>query len=104
MKVLSSLIIIDKDNIKIIYECDNKKNTECEAHNDCKYCDYTTKAKYAKDIKEERTRKGRFKREERRDRTTQRNNKKNDEWRRYFPFQNTKLYKKNIYFKPNKVK
>ena len=57
MKVLSSLIIIDEDNIKIIYECDNKKNTECEAHNDCKYCDYTTEAKYAKDIKEERRKK-----------------------------------------------
>ena len=56
MKVISPLVIIDKDNIKVIYECDNKKNTKCKGHNNCRECRYTTEVKYAKDIKEEKTR------------------------------------------------
>ena len=56
MKVISQLVIIDKDNVKVIYECDNKKNTKCKGHNNCRECRYTTEVKYAKDIKEEKTR------------------------------------------------
>lgn len=56
MKVISSLVIIDKDNVKVMYECDNKKNTKCKGHNNCRECRYTTEVKYAKDIKEEKTR------------------------------------------------
>ena len=56
MKTYSALIITDKDEIKILYECDNKKNTQCKGHNNCRECRYTTEAKYAKDIKEEKTR------------------------------------------------
>lgn len=56
MKVISSLVIIDKDDVKVIYECDNKKNTKCKGYNNCRECRYTIEVKYAKDIKEEKTR------------------------------------------------
>lgn len=56
MKVISSLVIIDKDNVKVMYECDNKKNTKCKGHNNCRECRYATEVKYAKDISERKTR------------------------------------------------
>lgn len=56
MKVISSLIIIDKDNVTVLYECDNKKNIKCKGHNNCRECKYTTELKYAKDIANEKTR------------------------------------------------
>lgn len=56
MKVINSLIIIDKDNIKAMYECDRKINTKCKGYNNCRECGYTTEIKYAKDIKEEKDR------------------------------------------------
>lgn len=56
MKVISSLIIINKDEATVVYECDNKKNIKCKGHNNCRECQYTTDLKYAKNIKQERTR------------------------------------------------
>lgn len=56
MKTYNALIITDKDRINILYECDNKKNTRCKGHNNCRECEYTTELRYAKDISTEQTR------------------------------------------------
>lgn len=56
MKTYNALIITDKDRIDILYECDNKKNTRCKGHNNCRECEYTTDLRYAKDISTEQTR------------------------------------------------
>ena len=56
MKTYNALIITDKDRIDILYECDNKKNTRCKWHNNCRECEYTTDLRYAKDISTEQTR------------------------------------------------
>ena len=56
MKTYNALIITDKDWIDILYECDNKKNTRCKGHNNCRECEYTTDLRYAKDISNDKTR------------------------------------------------
>ena len=56
MKTYNALIITDKDEINILYECDNQKNRLCKGHNGCRECEYTTELRYAKDISTEQTR------------------------------------------------
>ena len=56
MKTYNALIRTDKDRINILYECDNKKNTRCKGHNNCRECEYTTELRYAKDISNDKTR------------------------------------------------
>lgn len=57
MKTYSAIInVIDDSRIDILYECDNKKNTKCDGHNNCRDCEYTYELRYAKDISTEKTR------------------------------------------------
>lgn len=56
MKTYNAIIIVNEDRIDVLYECDNYKNIQCKGHNNCRECKYTTEMRYAKDIKEEKTR------------------------------------------------
>lgn len=56
MKLYNAIIILDKETIDVLYECDNKKNIRCKGRNNCRECDYTTELRYAKDITNDRTR------------------------------------------------
>lgn len=56
MKTYNALIIMDKDKIDILYECDKKNNKQCKGQNNCRECNYTTELRYAKDISNSKTR------------------------------------------------
>ena len=56
MKTYNALIIMDKDKIDILYECDKKNNKQCKGQNNCRECNYTTELRYAKDISNDKTR------------------------------------------------
>lgn len=48
MKEYNAKIIVDNDELKILFECDKEKNINCKGNGNCRECNYTTNAKYAK--------------------------------------------------------
>lgn len=48
MKEYNVKIIVDNDELKMVFECDKEKNINCKGNGNCRECNYTTDAKYMK--------------------------------------------------------
>lgn len=48
MKEYNAKIIVNNDELKILFECDKEKNINCKGNGNCRECNYTTNVKYAK--------------------------------------------------------
>lgn len=48
MKEYNIKAIVDKDEMKLIFECDKEKNKQCKGYGNCRECNYTTNSQYMK--------------------------------------------------------
>lgn len=48
MKEYNIKAIVDKDEMKLIFECDKEKNKQCKGYGNCRECNYTTDSRYMK--------------------------------------------------------
>lgn len=48
MKEYNIKAIVDKDEMKLIFECDKEKNKQCKGYGNCRECNYTTNSRYMK--------------------------------------------------------
>lgn len=53
MKEYNMKAIVDKDELKLIFECDKEKNKKCKGYGNCRECNHTSDTRYmkSKDIK-----------------------------------------------------
>ena len=48
MKEYNIKAIVDKDEMKLIFECDKEKNKQCKGYGNCRECNYTANSQYMK--------------------------------------------------------
>lgn len=48
MKEYNIKAIVDKDELKLIFECDKEKNKQCKGYGNCRECNHTTDSRYMK--------------------------------------------------------
>ena len=48
MKEYNMKAIVDKDELKLIFECDKEKNKQCKGYENCRECNHTTDSNYMK--------------------------------------------------------
>lgn len=48
MKEYNMKAIVDKDELKLIFECDKEKNKQCKGYGNCRECNHTTDSQYMK--------------------------------------------------------
>ncbi len=48
MKEYNARIIVDNDNLKLMFECDKEQNINCKGYGNCRECNYTTNSRHMK--------------------------------------------------------
>lgn len=48
MKEYNAKIIVNNDELKILFECDKEKNINCKGNGNCRECNHTTNSRYAR--------------------------------------------------------